>query len=708
MTLRPRRHVVALALVMAIACTWDGAVAFAADKPAGPTPGDRMIAAYFASETKRIAEASLADVRSKDDWLARRGEARRELLEMLGLDPLPDRTDLKPAVTGTIDHPEFTVENLHYQSRPGLYVTGNLYVPKNLTGPAPAILYVCGHGAVKRDGVSYGNKVYYHQHGAWFARNGYVCLVIDSLQLGEIEGIHHGTYNQHLWWWNSRGYTPAGVEAWNCVRALDFLLTRKEVDPKKLGVTGRSGGGAYSWWVTALDDRIAASAPTAGITDLHNHVVDGTVEGHCDCMFMINTYRWDFAQVAALAVPRPLLIVNTDKDSIFPLDGVLRTYWQTRRLYDYFEAPKHVGPVITEGGHVDTQEQQVAIMAWFNRHLKGREALIENEAVKMFEPEQLRVFKELPADAINGKVHETFVPQAGAPEVPKSAEAWAALRDGWMAALRDKVFRGWPAGAAPPPEVREVFAGEHSGLTLKAFDFASQHDVTLRLYVLHRTGLADAERLVLNVLDDQGWTEFLATTHQRPAFDTLFKEEGVQPWAGEFERGNRPRVEENWVYAWVAPRGVGLTAFDPDPFEQDQVRRRFVLLGQTLESTQAWDVRRAVHALRAIDGPTRTAPTIRLAGHRQAAGLALYASLFEPGVTELELTDLPGTHRDGPHFLNVMRFLDVPQALAMAAERSRVRLIGGGGGGVERFAKATAAALGWPAGRIDRLDVEVN
>ena len=92
----------------------------------------------------------------------------------------------------------------------------------------------------------------------------------------------------------NRGYTPAGVEAWNCIRALDYLETRPEVDPKRLGVTGRSGGGAYSWWIAAIDERIKAAVPVAGITDLQNHVVDGCVEGHCDCMYMVNTYRWDY------------------------------------------------------------------------------------------------------------------------------------------------------------------------------------------------------------------------------------------------------------------------------------------------------------------------------------------------------------------------------------------------------------------------------
>jgi dienelactone hydrolase len=682
--------------------TW---LAAATARAAEPTSGDRMIAAYFEGETRRLADASLAGVKSAADWSGRRAAARAELLEMLGLDPMPERTDLKATVTGTVDHAEFTVENLHFQSRPRLYVTANLYVPKGLTGPAPAVLYVCGHAEVKRDGVAYGNKVGYQHHAAWFARNGYVCLIIDTLQLGEIEGVHHGTYNKGMWWWNSRGYTPAGVEAWNCIRALDYLETRKEVDAQRIGVTGRSGGGAYSWWVTALDDRIKVSAPTAGITDLHNHVIDGTVEGHCDCMFMINTYRWDFPEVAALAAPRPLLIVNTDKDDIFPLDGVMRLYWKTRRLYDLFERPKLLGPVITEGGHVDTQEQQVATLQWFNRHLKGAEPLITNEAVKLFEPQQLRVFEELPADSINAAAHETFVPRAAPPAVPADAAAWATLRDGWMAALNDRVFRGWPTGV-PPLDVKEVFAAEKEGLVLKAYDFTSQERVRLRLYVEHAAGLKAPAEVVLHVLDDQGWSEFVE--RMRPRFAAQVtgdapSEEPLTPRGRQtLDEGAHALAVNKRVVAFIAPRGVGPTAFSPDERTQTQIRRRFVLLGQTLESMQVWDVRRAVQVLRSVGSPLAPAP-LSLGGERQAAGLALYASLFEPDVAGLELRDLPASHRDGPHLLNVMRFLDTPQVVALAAERSRVRLHAAVPA-PWAFAVDTAGQLGWPADRLKLLD----
>src|SRR5437763_167290 len=109
-----------------------------ADEPKPDTAsGDRMLDAYFRRQVEQIASCSLIDVKTKGDWEKKRPELRRQFLEMLGLWPLPARTDLKPVVAGKLDGGSFTVEKLHFQSRPGLYVTGNLYVPKNLKAPAP-------------------------------------------------------------------------------------------------------------------------------------------------------------------------------------------------------------------------------------------------------------------------------------------------------------------------------------------------------------------------------------------------------------------------------------------------------------------------------------------------------------------------------------------------------------------------------------------
>ncbi|MBU6401121.1 MAG: acetylxylan esterase, partial [Verrucomicrobia bacterium] len=636
-------------------------VLYGADPPPTPTPGDRLLANYFQTETANLSARCLADIRTLADWKAKRGEYQRELREMLGLDPLPPRTDLHPVITGKIDSDTFTVQNLHFQSMPGLYVTGNLYLPKNLTRPAPTVLYVCGHALVMQHGISYGNKTAYQHHGEWFARNGYVCLVIDSLQLGEIQGIHHGTYRRGMWWWNSRGYTPAGVEAWNGIRALDYLQSRPEVDSNRFGITGRSGGGAYSWTIAALDNRIKVAAPVAGITDLHNHVVDGTVEGHCDCMFFVNTYRWDYPQLAALLAPRPLLICNSDKDSIFPLDGVMRLHAKVRQIYSLYGASTNLGVLITEGPHQDTQDLQVPVFRWFNRHLKGQDPIIAMPATNFFQPEQLRVFSQLPANARNTNIQETFVPLAH----PPSAEPSSADRARLLTLLRQKTFRAWPTDPGPITLTR-AFSVTHRGVVFQAYDFSSQPAVPLRLYLLSHAGRRTAKEVTLDVLDQVDWSDWLAALAPRFA-PQLTAELGIgtpprtakSRFAGQLavvRRGAR-------VCAFIAPRGIGLTAWTADPRERIQIRRRFMLLGETLDSMRVWDIRRAVQALRAI--PATKNARLELHGRGPMAVNVLYAALFEPTVATLDLPGLPASQRDGPDYLNVQRVLDLPQALSL-------------------------------------------
>jgi dienelactone hydrolase len=657
--------------------------------------GDIMAAEHFRAETKLLSERCLTDVSSLADWEAKRGELRQQLFEMLSLSPFPDRTDLKAVVTGVAEEELFTVEKLHFQSMPGLYVTANLYLPKELEKPAPAILYVCGHAQVVKDKISYGNKTAYEHHGSWFARNGYVCLTIDTVQLGEIQGVHHGTHRAGMWWWNSRGYTPAGVEAWNCIRALDYLESRPEVDAMRLGVTGRSGGGAYSWWVAALDERIKVAAPVAGITDLENHVVDGVVEGHCDCMFMINTYRWDYPVVAALVAPRPLLICNSDKDSIFPLDGVVRVHAKVARIYKLHKAADKLGLLITEGPHRDTQDLQLPVFRWFNRHLKGEEPIIEMAAKKLFTPEQLKVFKdELPGDQRTSRIHETFVPSA-THAAPKNSEDWSSLRKGWMEALEQKVFRGWPEKASPM-KLRRVASAQKEELQLQSYEFTSQSGVDLRLYLLENAALTRAERVVLRILDEQEWTQWVGSAGA--VFADVLKEEVAALSESDVKGGVvLPLVPSGTALAFFAPRGLGLSAFSGPERKQVQIRRRFMLLGQTLDSMRVWDIRRAIQSLGAIDS-ARSLP-LRIDARGQMAVNALYASLFEPGIGSLLLDDLPKSHMQGPDYLNVLRFLDIPQAVALAAGNVPV-VLRQTNPETWFFPAEVAANLGWPEGQF--------
>ena len=110
------------------------------------TPGNRMLDTYFASETRQQAQnGGVKEVEDADDWKNKAPEYRRQLAEMLGLDPMPERTALNAVKTGEVKGEGYLVEKLHFQSMPGLYVTANLYLPEKVEKPLPAILYVCGH-----------------------------------------------------------------------------------------------------------------------------------------------------------------------------------------------------------------------------------------------------------------------------------------------------------------------------------------------------------------------------------------------------------------------------------------------------------------------------------------------------------------------------------------------------------------------------------
>ncbi|MEZ0276439.1 MAG: acetylxylan esterase, partial [Roseimicrobium sp.] len=117
------------------------------------------------SQVTRLEGQLDREIKTKEDWLAKKDEYRRELAEMLGLDPMPPRTDLKATKTGEFEHEGIIVENMHFQSKPGLYVTANLYRPKVVDKPLPTMLYVCGHSSKEKGGISYGNKAGYEHHG---------------------------------------------------------------------------------------------------------------------------------------------------------------------------------------------------------------------------------------------------------------------------------------------------------------------------------------------------------------------------------------------------------------------------------------------------------------------------------------------------------------------------------------------------------------
>jgi len=583
-------------------------------------PGDEMIDAYMKQQAEKLAARYLAGVGSAAEWRKLRPKLYRQFMDMLGLWPVPRRTPLKATVTGKLERRGFVVEKLHFQSRPRLYVTGNLYRPKKPSGKLPAVLYVCGHANRGRD----GSKSAYQHHAMWFATHGYVCLIIDTLQLGEIAAIHHGTYKYDRWWWHSRGYTPAGVECWNAIRAVDYLQTRPEVDGERIGVTGRSGGGACSFWLAAADERVKVAVPVSGMGDLDVYVTDRVVNGHCDCMFLYNFHRWPWTYIAALAAPRPLLFANCDHDGIFPMDGNDRVIARLRRLYEMLGQAERVDCFVDKGGHRDTPALRLAAYRWINRHLKDDDGEVTEPKLERIKGEELRVFPdELPADERNTKIDESFVPVAR-PKLPEDADGLRTFREKLLGDLRRRCFGGWPERY--PAAKAPVLGRRASG---GMFATAAPVRAAWRYFPGSRPGKT-CWLVVLNEGDSDA---------------------NLPDWASGVV-GDRPCV-------LLSPRGVGPTAWTiKRPF---RVRRSLALLGETVDSGRVWDVI-------AFAGTAKHV-TWHVAGRGRAGVIAAYAALFEPRLARLVLVDPPSSHALGPHFLGVMRRTDIPLSLGLLAPR---------------------------------------
>ncbi len=601
-------------------------------KADGDAPGDAAVQRYLKTRSSEVPARFLEGIETASEWTRRRPELLEQYLYMLGLSPRPERSPLKATITGRVKGDGYVVDLLHYQSRPRLYVTANLYRPA--VTPAdrrlPAILYVCGHSPRPRN----GNKTAFQSHGIWFARHGYICLVVDTLRLGEIAAIHHGTYREGRWWWHSRGYTSAGVECWNGVRGVDYLISRPDVDPQRIGVTGISGGGAATFWVAAADERVRVAVPVSGMADLPSYVGNRVINGHCDCMFLYNTFRWPWTNIAALIAPRPQLFVNSHRDAIFPMDANERISNRLESLYSLFGASDRFDTLVSRGGHAYREDIRRGVYRFLNIYLKNDASAVEDSEVDLvtgrgdstqhpIPPESLRVFKtddDIPDDELNTTIDRHFVPVAKV-ELPATGD-----------------FQKWRAGLLA--ELSRVSFAPRIGYTAKGelLDPADGGPVT---------------RLTL------------PRASQSARWVMLVPESAESSQPGE-ARLAKILAEGKEAVVVCHPRGLGETRWtrrDPPNY----VERSHVLLGFTADAARVRDIAAAAaHAARSTERRR-----IHVAGSGSAGVLAAYAALVEDLIDEVTLVAPPASHMDegAPQLLNVLRVCDIPEALGMLAPR---------------------------------------
>ncbi len=263
----------------------------------------------------------------EEAWRRHRPEVERAFRKAIGLEKLPERTLLNARTTATHDFGDYLVGNVIFESRPGFPVTANLYLPKPASqGNRAAILCPIGHylSAGKRTADIQARCIK-------LAKMGFVVLVYDAIGHGErmVPGnIHHEAGYALL----PLGETIAGWMVWDSMRAVDYLLTLKEVDPGRIGITGNSGGGLNTLFTAALDERLRA-AVVVGFTFEFNNWLKYAGD-HCTCTHLPGLFRgMEWFEIAGLIAPRALMMLQGDRDNTFPISGARRAGHNTEALY---------------------------------------------------------------------------------------------------------------------------------------------------------------------------------------------------------------------------------------------------------------------------------------------------------------------------------------------------------------------------------------
>jgi len=314
----------------------------------------------------KMLEARVRDMaahrlpRNKNDHLQRIAVQREHLAKSLGLHPAPPKTELAAQVTGVLPREGYRIEKLRYESRPGVLVTAHLYLPEG-EGPFPLILSPHGHFEFKK------STPVVQARGIGLALLGFACLLVDSPGVSwddndQNERKAMGTHDDP---WLSMGAPVAGQYVWDLVRGLDYCETRSDLDTKRVGITGTSGGGQASMLAFAFDERIGVCVPVCQCVSFETNVHYGCYCNHLGGLL----HAGDRAEVLATRAPAPIMLIGASEDPEFPLEGHQKTLEKLRTLYRAHKAEDRVRLEIVEGKHDYNRRMREAMYAFFAEHL---------------------------------------------------------------------------------------------------------------------------------------------------------------------------------------------------------------------------------------------------------------------------------------------------------------------------------------------------
>jgi cephalosporin-C deacetylase-like acetyl esterase len=535
-----------------------------------------------AAQLEKQRQARFAAVNTKADLEGLQKSLRESFLKLL--DGLPEATDIPPVKkTGQIEADDYLVEKLVYESFPGYFVSALLYKPKKVLMPRPGVLSPCGHSAVGKAAPAYQML---HIN---LVKRGYVVLTYDPVGQGERSQFWDAdkgasrfnlTCGEHAVLGNPLyllGSSLARFRIWDGMRGLDYLASLPEVDAKKLGCVGNSGGGTLTAYIAALDPRVAVAAIGCYITTLPRRMgnriqADPDADPEQDIFGFVRE-GIDHAGLLALRAPRPTLLATARFD-FFPIEGARATFTEAKRLYDVAGVGERIERVEAAEKHGLTLPLRQAVYSWFDRWLANRKDAGETveTAVRPRPTKDLLVCEK-------GQVNVTF---RSRPLLPLALEEFNRKKKPPKIALRDLLALDFKTAEA---NITEIAAGKKEQPVV----------------------------LCVNGNETRDWRE------EKPFLEAL--------------------TQRGYAVLVADPRGVGklrpdLTVkgheyADPLVGVEENIAYNAFLVGQSLLGLRVADIADAVRILTA----KRKGQPIILCGRRDAALVACLTAAVETGVT---------------------------------------------------------------------------
>ena len=341
-----------------------------------------------------LRDKEISKLETQNDWVKRQLLVKQKLDKLIG--PFPEKTPLNPHIKGIVKKEGYRVEKIIFEAMPEYYVTGAVFIPDGLTKKAPAILNVIGHSQLAFRAELYQTIILN------LVKKGMIVFAIDPPGQGErvqyydsevgLSSIGYSVI-EHCYSGNQcflSGDAVAKYFTWEGIRAIDYLLTRDEVDPERIGVTGFSGGGTVTSYVAAMDDRVSVSVAcswatacrrqleTKGAQDAETEFVNGVAEGIT------------FEDLLEVRAPKPTLMTFTSRDQYLPLQGAREAFWEAQAAYRAFGKEENIQLVEDDDKHSLTPKLRLAIYAFFMQHF-GIPGDPSEEDVQLLNEEELQV-----------------------------------------------------------------------------------------------------------------------------------------------------------------------------------------------------------------------------------------------------------------------------------------------------------------------------